>query len=127
MTFQVVPTDLALPFWTQTTTLDGAPYLLSFNYNSREQCYYLSIDSVDGLNNYVQGVKLVSNYFLLRPYGAVPPGEMMVLSSSTVDDTPAKLGELGDGVRCSLLYIPAADLFAGPKFGEPERFPGYLV
>ena len=59
MSLQVIPCDPALPFWTQTTTLDGVPYLLTFRYNIREDAYYLSISSADGATDYVLGMKLV--------------------------------------------------------------------
>jgi hypothetical protein len=118
----VIPVDPTASFWTQTTTLDGVPYLLTFRYNHREQAYYLSIDSSDGLTTYVQGVKIVSNVPLLETYGATPSGEMMALSVSNSDDSPARLGELGDNVRVALLYFEAADLYALGT--EPERNPG---
>lgn len=120
----VIPTDLTALFWTQTTTLDGVPYLLSFRFNTREQAYYLQIQSVDGTQTFVQGVKLVSNYLLLETYGLSPPGELMSVSFSS-DDSPARLGELGDGQRCNLIYIEAADLVAANS--EPNRNPGPFV
>ena len=112
----VIPVDPVNLFSTQTTTLDGVPYLLTFLYNSRESCYYLQIQSVDGVITYLQGVKLVSNYPLLGfgvPTGyAGPPGELMCQSFST-DDSPARLGDIGDGQRCLLVYIEEADTLAG--------------
>lgn len=116
----VIPCDPVLPFWTQTTTLDGVAYLLNFRFNSREQCYYLNISSADGTIDYVIGMKLVSDFFLLRPW-ATPPGEMMVISQSGADDSPPGLGDLADGGRCKLLYIEAADLFASGSGIDPER------
>ena len=109
----VDPTDL---FSTQTTTLDGVPYLLTLRYNSREACYYLQIQSVDATTTYSQGIKLVSNYPLLG-FGvatgyAGPPGELMCQSFST-DDSPARLGDIGSGQRCTLFYIEEADMLAG--------------
>lgn len=109
-----IPTDTTRLFWDQTTTLDGVPYLLTFRYNTRESCYYLQIASADGSTVYVQGVKLVSNYPLLRGYGLNPPGELICASYSTSNDGPAALGELGEsGCRVGLIYIEAADVIAG--------------
>ncbi len=122
MTMVVIPTDLVAPFYTQTTSLDGVNYFLTFRYNTREQAYYLSIDSVDGAVNYAQGIKLVSNFPLLQSYGDNPPGELMAVSFSPDDDSPARIGELGDGQRVNLIYMEEADLIA--LGGEPARNPG---
>jgi hypothetical protein len=116
-----IPTDLVALFWTQSTTLDGVVYFLTFRYNTRESCYYLQIDSADGTVNYAQGIKLVSNFPLLQSYGDNPPGEMMCVSFSG-DDSPAQVGQLGDGQRVNLLYTEEADLIAG--WNEPQRNPG---
>lgn len=115
----VIPTDTSLPFWSQTTTLDGTAYLLTFRYNTRESCYYLTIESPDGVTTFAQGIKLVSNFPLLQEY-AQPPGEMMAASFSG-DDSPARLGELGDGQRVTLMYFEQADVIAGG--GDPTRNP----
>lgn len=120
----VIPTDTSLYFWTQTTTLDGVPYLLTFRFNDREQAYYLQIASADGLTTYVQGLKLVCNFPLLMSF-TTPPGEIMCVSF-TQDDSPARIGDLGDGLRCQLFYFPQADVIAGGTAGETWRNPGPL-
>lgn len=116
-----IDTDQSALFWDQTTTLDGVPYLLTFRYNSREEVYYLQIQSADGSITYAQGIKIVANYPLLRQYGDTPPGELMAMST-TPDDSPPQLGELGVGARCVLMYIEAADVYAGNP-GEGWRNP----
>lgn len=121
----IIPTDTTALFWTQTTTLDGVAYLLTFRYNSREACYYLTIASADDSVTYAQGVKLVSNFPLLQTYGDNPPGELWAVSFSTSDDSPARLGELGPDQRVALMYVEAADLVAGGS--EPWRNPGPFV
>ena len=124
MSTVAIPTDPTLLFWSQTTTLDGVPYLLTFRYNSREQVYYLMIQSSDASTTYLQGVKLVPSYPLLRGAGLNPPGELCVACYSSTDDSPPALGELGAGLRCELLYIEAADVLAGaPGGGESWRNP----
>jgi hypothetical protein len=117
----IIPCDPVLPFWTQTTTLDGVPYLLNFRFNSREQCYYLNISSADATIDYVIGMKIVSNFFLLRPW-TTPPGEMMCIAQG--DDSPPGLGDMADGGRCKLIYIEATDLFGPGSTVDPERFSG---
>jgi hypothetical protein len=121
MTTQLIPVQ-PLPYSTQTTTLDGVPYFLTFRWNARESCYYLQIQSADQTITYAQGVKLVSDFFLLYTY-PTPPGDMMVLTSGG-GDGPAQIGDFGP--RCSLLYVEAADVFAGglnktknPSIDEP--------
>jgi hypothetical protein len=125
---EIVPCDASAPFWSQTTTLDGTPYLLTFRYNSREATYYLCIDSADGTVNYAQGVKLVSGIYLLRSTGDSPPGELIVIPAGTDDRSPT-LGDFADGGRCQLFYVTEAALFAlgGEASGEPQRFIGSLV
>lgn len=120
MSLQIIPTDTVALFWDQTTTLDGVPYLLTFRYNSRESVYYLTIQSVDGSVTYVQGLKLVTDFPLLQSF-ATPPGELVVVSLSATDDSPPQLGEMGDGLRCSLMYIEQANILAGT--GESWRNP----
>jgi hypothetical protein len=118
----IVPTDDtgARLFWSQTTTLDGVAYLLTFRFNTREQCYYLTIESADGATNYAQGIKLVANYPLLKGF-ATPPGEFVVASFDPSNDSPPKVGELGNNLRCEMFYIEEDDLiFSGL---EPWRNP----
>lgn len=122
MSFVFVPTDTIAPFWSQTTTLDGVAYLLNFVYSARESCYYLQIQSSDGVTTYAQGIKIVTNFPLLRPY-TTPPGELFAVAPTGDDSTPA-LGELGIGQRVVLRYLEEADLAANGF--EPERFAGFL-
>lgn len=120
-----VSCEASAPFWTQTTTLDGIAYLLSFFYNQRESCYYLNIDSADSTINYATGIKLVPSVFLLQPF-PLPPGELIVLAPpAPLDDSPPKLGDLADGARCALMYIEEADLAAAVV--DTNRFPGFIV
>jgi hypothetical protein len=110
MTVQVIPTGDD-PFYTQTTTLDGTPFLLSFFYSQREDRWYLLLSTVDGDPIY-GGVKLVPNWPLFAQCvdARLPGGQFVVVSSSATDDTPPGLEELVDGARCQLCYVPAADV-----------------
>lgn len=122
MSTVVIPTKTdGTLFWPQTTILDGVSYLLTFQYNTREACYYLQIQSADAKITYAQGLKLVSNYPLLAFAGyAAPPGEMLALSCNTTDDSPAQIGELGVGQRVLLLYMEEADVIAGESWRNPD-------
>ena len=125
MSTLVIPTQTTLPFWSQTVLLDGVSYLLTFQYNFREAVYYLQIQSADGTITYAQGIKLVSNYLLLAYAGVTaPPGDMMALSCSTSDDSPAQFGQLGVGQRVTLLYMPEADIIAGESWRNPQGVEG---
>jgi hypothetical protein len=126
MTAQAIPTDTTSPYWSQTTVLDGVPYILTFRYNAREAVYYLTISASDGVTIYEQ-FKIVANYPLLQAFGNNPPGELVCLSSNT-DDSPPALGEMGEQARCTLVYLPEADVFNGTHGSfDDTRFAGFLV
>lgn len=98
-------------YTSQRTRLDGRDYLLRFAYNEREERWYLSLYDEDELP-VLQGLKLVANHPLLKAYRSnpdVPPGELVV-ADLTGDNSPPTLDELGEGRRCELLYITAAEL-----------------
>jgi len=105
---QTIPTDPALLYWDQTTSLDGTAYELSFRYNNREQCYYLTIASTDGQTTYAAGLKLVADTYLLGPY-TTPPGEIIVTLQGS-DDSPPRPGDWGG--RARLNYVTQADMIA---------------
>lgn len=109
MSVQVIPTDTD-PFYTQETSLDGVRYSLEFRYSQREKVWYLSIGLPDG-TELASGIKVVCNFSLLKYRADVrlPPG-LLVAVSSTPDDSPPGLDELGEDARVSLIYTPFADL-----------------
>lgn len=105
------------PFSAQTVSLDGVSYVLRLQYNQREACYYLSITDVTLGTDIVSGIKLVSNYPLIRRYDGgdivgLPPGELIAFSN-TPDDSPADIGQLGLAARVTLLYLDATYLATG--------------
>lgn len=108
-TLFVVPTS-ADAFYTQTTNLDGTDYVLTFRYNQRERCYYLSIGTPQG-TSIIEGIKVVCNYALLAAYNPAgrPPGELVALTSGQAGDAPPDLGELGEDARVTLCYLSATD------------------
>ncbi len=102
----LIPTVLDAEYWTQKTRLDGRDYLLRFSYNQRLDRYFLDLLD-DEETPLVQGIRLVTNWPLLRHYRwdeRVPPGELMAISLQT-DVTPPRFGELGEGRRCELTYF----------------------
>lgn len=104
-----IPTDTTgVPYYSEIVTLTGVTYVLEFRYNFREECWYVQMGSTSG-DVFAQGIKIVSNFPLLQRFSSasMPPGELVSLSSSN-DDSPATLYELGD--RCSLLYFEKGEL-----------------
>jgi hypothetical protein len=105
VTIQTIPT-YADPFWVQSTTLEGTTFILSFDYNQRCDCYYLSVQDSEG-NDIYDGVKIVCDLPLLRTCAdkdRAPVGELWALSLNGDNSTP-RLGELAPGGRVVLLYI----------------------
>lgn len=109
MSVGAIPTG-ADPFYAQTTTLEGVTYLLTFAYNERCDCWYLSIATEEGDDIY-DGMKLVCGWPLLHKCAdtRAPAGELICWSNS-LDQSPARLNDLVDGGRCQLLYISSDDL-----------------
>lgn len=98
-----IPTFTGEPLYRIRVTLDGREYLFEFDWNDREQRYYLSIGDIDE-TWIVRGMKLVSNWHLLRKCTNLikPPGILMAVSLS--DDAPPTINDLG--IRVKLMYIP---------------------
>lgn len=109
MMAQIVPT-FTDPFYQQLTTLEGSTYLLSFNYNQRASCWYLSIATEEG-DYILNGVKLICNWPLLRRCAdpRLPQGELVCVTFGA-DLTPPGLTDLGDGARCQLVYFTGDEL-----------------
>lgn len=110
MAVWIIPTGND-PFYSQTTTLEGVTYLLTFTYNERCDCWYLSVDTEEGEPIY-DGIKLVCQWPLLQKCAdtRLPPGELLCWSNSPGDTSPAKLNDLADGGRCQLMYIDSSDM-----------------
>lgn len=108
---QQFDTDSTHPFFDQTVTLDGVNYVLAFAYNQREARYYVSLGTPAGVW-LATGCAVVCDIPLFANathYAGTPAGRLFVLSS-TSDDSPPQLGQMGVGLRCSLNYVTAADL-----------------
>jgi hypothetical protein len=102
----LIPT-LASPYYKQRTRLDGVDYNLRFAWNERIARWHLDIyDDADGI--ICAGLKLITNVSLLRFYQwdpRMPPGDLRVMTLSP-DESPPGLNELGEGLRCQLIYFP---------------------
>jgi len=109
MTVEVVRTLFdGTAHYRQSTPLDGQIFVLNFDYNLREDNWYLSIhDDEDVPLLGLVSLKIVANYsLLLRSYiDDRPLGELV-----TITDTQGDPGlfDLGNGVI--LTYVPQADV-----------------
>lgn len=100
-----IPVALDTPLYTQRTTLDGREYQLRFDYNGREDRWYLDILTVDG-QKLVTGIKLIGNWPLLRRFTdpRLPPGNLVAVDFSPLEGEPPGFAELGR--RVLLTYFP---------------------
>lgn len=106
MELDVIPTDgTGQAHYTITTTLEGAVYLLTFDYNQRADAWYMSIATEESEDIY-DGIKVLANWPLLRRCSDSrrPPGELFAYST-TSDTSPPGLNDLAPGGRCILIYI----------------------
>jgi hypothetical protein len=111
MATKLIPNIPDTAYSRQRTRLDGRDYVLEFAYNEREDRWYLTILD-DEETPLVCGLKLVTNFPLLRRYKAnpdVPPGELMAIDL-TGNRAPPSFAELGEGRRVELTYFEAATL-----------------
>jgi hypothetical protein len=73
-----IPTQPGIPHYTQQTELDGKTYTLEFEFIEREGFWMLHIGDQDG-NPLVCGIKLVTDWPLLRRDAGVMRGELACL------------------------------------------------
>jgi hypothetical protein len=90
------------PFRTQSTSLEGRSYKLTFNWNSRTDRWSLDMATEDG-DSIINGAVLVIGIDLLRTIPStldiVPPGELFL--AGTDDPT------LETASSVSLIYVPS--------------------
>jgi hypothetical protein len=100
-----VPT-FAYPSYAQTTTFEGTTYGLQFDYNQRCASWYLSVADQNGVDIY-NGIKLMTGFFLLAKCKDPrrPPGELLVISTTSDLTPPAQYDLLAGSGRCQLVYI----------------------
>ncbi len=103
-----VPT-FSEPFYRQTTTLDGVPYVFDFAFNMRTNTWTMHISATDG-TPLASGIKLITNFGLLGGSTNLdlPPGELVVYTGAQ-DTSPPGQYELGKGLRCELLYFDPSE------------------
>lgn len=109
MAFLVIPTTPSVPRQRSKLTIEGRPYILELAWNQREARWYLSL--FDELSTpLVVGMKLVFRartaldlFQSHRWDPRVPRGALFLIDRLETNEPPG-LGELGDGLRCQLIY-----------------------
>ena len=89
MAIQRIPTPFPNePLVTQTTTMDGKDYILTFDWVGRDQKWYLKLSDADN-NTIIAGIKLVPNIKLLLTNASLarPPGDLVLLTVDGLDPT----------------------------------------
>lgn len=127
MTIQAIPPP-PRPFYSQTTTLEGASYLLYFDYWAREDAWYLSIADANGVDIY-NGMKLIcsvpwvgANRLLAKCKDPRrPPGDFLVVSGNGDYDPPGLNDLVANSGRCQLLYV-TSDVLALIAAGNVDEF-----
>lgn len=95
----------------QEVTLDGQKFILGFDYNGREYCWYLSVRDADG-KLLLSSRKIVTNRPLLERFrylDGLPPGELIACDPSGTIDC-ADYDQLGPGLGVELVYFDRAEL-----------------
>lgn len=97
--------------YTQRVTLDGAQYVLEYNWNGRAGAWYLTIADATG-TNLLASRKLATNQPILSRFRFVvglPPGELIATDPSASLDY-AGYTDLGPNRGVELTYFTAAEL-----------------
>lgn len=102
-----IPTSPGVPFYTQRTKLDGRDYNLRFSWNERLERWALDILTAND-DPIAVGIKLIARWPLTRFLHwdeRMPPGDLVVNDVTSGDGAPPGLFDLGEGLRCELIYI----------------------
>ena len=88
----------------QVSIVDGTPHEFEFNWNTREDRWYLNLYTLDG-TLVMAGIKLVSNYLLTYryTYDGRPAAEFMV-ADMTGNDNDATLENFDREVIFTIVY-----------------------
>jgi hypothetical protein len=104
----VIDTNTTALAFDQLAQLDGVEYLLDFEWEDRESCWYMNIFDQDQ-NPLAYGIKLVINTPLLRRFRdpRLPKGLLFCGDLSESETDIAAPGDLGN--RVPLVYLTADD------------------
>ena len=109
MSLSLVPTSQDA-YFSLNINLEGTEYVLTFRYNQREACYYLSISTPNGVDLAV-GIKCVATWPLLHKFAVdgLPPGELTIYAN-TSNTSPPDVGQLGEGLPFTMYYLSSNQL-----------------
>ena len=85
MSTLTIPTRNDVFFYRQFVTLDNEEFILIFDYNRREDSWYLSIE-----DNVLNGIRLSGNNDILKQFHhlEVPPGELKIVDQDGLNREP---------------------------------------
>ena len=85
MSILTIPTRNDVFFYRQFVTLDNEEFILIFDYNRREDSWYLSIE-----DNVLNGIRLSGNNDILKQFHhlEVPPGELKIVDQDGLNREP---------------------------------------
>lgn len=103
-TVSKIPLFPDTPLYSIRVTLSGAEYVLQFDYNGRQDRWYLHILAIDN-TRIVSNMKAVCNWDILRKcvHPLRPPGYLFFLDPQRRDAEPPGFSDLGR--RVSLWYV----------------------
>ena len=91
--------------------LDGVRYTLGFNWNAREQDWY--VDLADGAGNPIcMGIKMepdIPLWLQYKGFGGFPPGDLVLIDTQS-NLQSASVGYSDLGQRYVLIYVELADI-----------------
>ncbi len=85
MSILTIPTRNDVFFYRQFVTLDNEEFILIFDYNRREDSWYLSIE-----DNVLNGIRLSGNNDILKQFHhlEVPRGELIIVDQDGLNREP---------------------------------------
>lgn len=103
----IVPVFPSTPLYKERVRLEGRDYIFRFDWNDREQRYYLHLFDQDEVP-LLLGVKVIANWGLLTRHHfnpALPPGELIPMDLESGGEPPT-FDDFGTRVR---LFYYASD------------------
>jgi len=82
-----IPVRKDIFFYRQFVTLDNTEYIMVFDYNQREDSWYLSFG-----DNILNGIRISGNNDILKQYHYldIPPGELKIVDQDGLNREPTK-------------------------------------
>lgn len=114
---------ISLPFFQEASArfsyqinLEGTIFTLFFDWNERNESWYMSILDGEGVNNILVGIRLVPGYSLLKQYrgtAGIPEGEFLIVDNQSDNDGVIEYDNIGVGARFVLIYSTQEEIEEG--------------